>query len=101
MLLVNRDGKGTKKVPLSRCVTPDTGWEVIKLSTRGSELYIKPIGIKMPTAKVGELSRLYQMLRTAKMQVSFETAKKSGDFLFLRFQPYYRYYSNGINSFVS
>lgn len=46
MLLVYRDGKGTKKVPLSRCVTPDTGWEVIKLSTRGSELYIKPIGIK-------------------------------------------------------
>jgi hypothetical protein len=34
----------------------------------------------MPTAKVGELSRLYQMLRTAKMQVSFETAKEKRRF---------------------
>lgn len=34
------------KVPLSRCSTPDTGWEAIKHSTRGSELIWLTEGIK-------------------------------------------------------
>ena len=101
MLLVNRDGKGTKKVPLSRCVTPDTGWEVIKLSTRGSELYDTIGHKKCQRLKLANYLACIKCYALQRCRFLLKQQKKSGDFLFLRFQPYYRYYSNGINSFVS
>ena len=54
MLVKNTGRVQKKKVPLSRRITPDTGREAIKLSTRGSVLISVADGHKKkPTAKIG------------------------------------------------
>lgn len=58
-----------KKVPLSRCLAPDTGWEAIKHSSRGSELYQNRSGIKNTNGQLANFRRLYQMLDAAKIRI--------------------------------
>ena len=73
--MLTKTREGNKKVPLSRCSSPKSGWEAIKLSTRGSELISKAIGIKNARSKYGEPSRLYQMECDANMRNIFEINK--------------------------
>ena len=79
-------GKGTKKVPLSRCIPPETGSGRINAPHGGRYCMYCQTAIKKANRQSWQrLRRLFQMECTAKMRIIFGLSNKKAELFKVRF----------------